>query len=101
MDTNTNRREVRELASSIMRLADKKGWGLGECRFNLNRFALDRIDDCSVYLGTDERFDSVPTDEYDRCDGDHEAHIKEARVLASAAYELACLLEDKGITNFS
>lgn len=91
---------VRKLASDIMDFADRRGYGLGECRWNLNKNALDMIEECDAYIGFDDAYDSTPKEENDRCTGDHAAHIKAAKKLASEAYDLACTLDDMGVTNF-
>ena len=96
----TKEMTVRKLARRVMDYADRKDWGLGECRFELNKWALDEVENCDVCLGFDDRFDKKFTGD-EACSGDHEAHIKEARSLASDAYNLACDLEDRGVRTFA
>lgn len=97
----TEKQTIRELARNIMAYADRKDYGLGECRWDLNRDALDTIEECDGYVRFDEPYDVVQADPQARCSGDHAKHLKLAKHLAGEAYELACTLQDQGVTTFN
>ena len=86
---------IKELARDIMDLSDRKGWGLGECWWNLNRNALDEIEECDAYIGLEQSYDTKEPEE--KCTGSHAEHLKLAKHYASEAYEMASQLEDMGI----
>lgn len=92
---------VLRLARDIMDFADRRCYGLGECKWNLYKNALDEIEDCDAYIGFDEAYDTIPSNKEDRCTGDHAKHLKEAKELARDAYELAVKLEDMGVRSFN
>ena len=73
-----------------LNLSRRKGWGLGECRYDINENALMEIEEC----------DSCSWEE-DCGSEDHHEHIKMARALGAKAYELACQLEDAGISQIA
>lgn len=103
MEKVENMKVVRELARSIMDYADRKDYGLGECRYELNKEALDKIEECDAYIGFNS-YDTLPLLDEDKCSAGeeaHQTHIKDARSLANAAYQFACDLEGKGIRSFS
>lgn len=90
---------VKNLAREVMHFADKRSYGLGECRWNLNKWALDEIKACNAYVGFDDAYDAKLTGD-DACTGDHEVHLKQAKSLANEVYNLACELSDLGVTTF-
>lgn len=84
---------INKLASRAMDSARRRGWGLGDVVYDLNRWAFDELelDGCGAWDYDDKD---------NECKGNHTAHKREARKLASKAYERACDLEDMGVASF-
>ena len=76
---------ILRIAREGLDIADRCGWGLGECRYNMNESAMFEIDDCDAY-------DLEKSAE--QCKNNHEAHMKEARRIGNLAYQKACSIED-------
>ncbi len=94
---STKNRIVRDIARDGMYLADRRGWGLGEVRFNMNVDALDTLMDYNDCGGNDnfDNFGCVCPEPA------RTEHMKAARRIAGDAYEMACDLEDRGIRTFN
>lgn len=92
-----NDKIVRELARDVLDYADRKDYGLGECMWNLNHFALETVENCDAYMGFDDAYDKKDHD----CTGDHAAHLKLAKQRARDAYAFACELQNRGVRTFA
>ena len=85
MENYKERALILRIAKEELRIANKSGWGIGECRYNMNESAMMENEECSAY-------DFEKSNE--QCKDNHAEHLKEARRIGGLAYEKACAIDD-------